>query len=114
MSIMARAEKIDFTDNIVINETKTAVSDYLAFGDHKGVTDKLSSRLGDLNKTCINVTIGSGYKDIVDTEFEVGAMSQDNCDKVIDHVNSRGKLEGLVFGRGLDLVSNENITAEAI
>ena len=33
---------------------------------------------------------------------------------MIDHVNSRGKIEGLVFGWGFDLVSNENITAEAI
>ena len=41
-------------------------------------------------------------------------MSPEDCDKVIDHVHSRGKIEGLVFGWGFDLVSNENITAEAI
>jgi len=112
--IMARAEKIDFTDKVVVNETKTAVADYLIFGDHKGVTDKLAAQLGDLNKTSINVTIGSEFKQISDTEFEVGAMSQEDCDKVIDHVNSSGKLEGIVFGWGIDLVSNEDLTAESI
>jgi len=112
--IMARAEKIDFTDKVVENETKTAVADYLVFADHKGVTNKLSAQLTDLNKTSINVTIGSGFKQISDTEFEVGAMSQDDCDKVIDLVNARGNLEGIVFGWGLDLVSNENLTANAI
>ena len=112
--IMARAEKLDLEEKVVENEKKTAIADYLVFGDHKGVTDKLSAQLAGINKTSINVTIGSGFKQISDTEFEVGAMSQDDCNKVIDHVNARGSLEGVVFGWGLDLVSNENLTANSI
>ncbi len=112
--IMARAEKRDLEEKVVENEKKTAIADYLVFADHKGVTDKLSAQLAGINKTSINVTIGSGFKQISDTEFEIGAMSQDDCNKVIDHVNARGSLEGVVFGWGLDLVSNENLTADSI
>jgi len=112
--IMARAEKLDLSDVVAENETKTAVADYLIFADSTGVTDKIAGQLAALNKTCITVKRGAAYNQISDTEFEVEAMSQSDCDKVIDHVNARGNFEGLIFGWGLDLVSNENLTSESI
>ncbi|NRA11946.1 MAG: SDR family NAD(P)-dependent oxidoreductase, partial [Crocinitomicaceae bacterium] len=112
--IMARAEKLDLSDKVVVNEKKTVTADYLVFADKTGVSDKLATQLATLNKTCITVSIGSGFKQISDTEYEIGAMSQEDCDQVIDHVNARGNFEGLVFAWGLDLVSNENLTAETI
>ena len=112
--IMARAEKLDLTVEVVVNEKKTAVADYLIFADETGVTDKIFKQLTALNKTCITVNKGAGFKQISDTAFEVAPMSQEDADKVIDHVNARGKFEGLIFGWGLDLVSNEDLNPESI
>jgi acyl transferase domain-containing protein/NADPH:quinone reductase-like Zn-dependent oxidoreductase/surfactin synthase thioesterase subunit/ubiquinone/menaquinone biosynthesis C-methylase UbiE len=113
-AIMARAKKLDLSDNEVENETKTAVADYLVFADETGVSDKIISRLSKLNKTCITVKKGAGFKKISDTEFEVAPMSQEDADQVIDIVNARDKFEGLIFAWGLDLVANEDLTGDSI
>ena len=111
---MARAEKLDLSVKTSKNESKTAFADWLIFADETGVTDKIAGKLGAHNKTCITIKKGSGFNKISDTEFEVAPMSQEDANKVFDHVNKRGQFEGLIFGWGIDLVSNNDLNPETI
>ncbi len=112
--IMARAEKLDLTTVKEENKQKTETADYLIFADDAGVTEKIAERLAKLNKSCLIVRKGAGYKEVSELEFEVDPMSQEDANKVIDYVNGRGNFEGLIYGWGLDLVSNDQLTAETI
>ncbi|MCP4122254.1 MAG: SDR family NAD(P)-dependent oxidoreductase [Bacteroidetes bacterium] len=112
--IMARAEKLDLSAEVKENESRTAHADWLIFDDETGVSNKIADKLAAQNKTCIRVKKGSGFNQISDTEFEVASISQEDANKVIEHVNRRGQFEGLVFGWGLDIVSNDDLNPDTI
>ena len=112
--IMARAEKLDLSDGLTESEEKTREADWLLFADQGGTVAKIADQLKGLNKNIYTVTLGSGYNEISDTEWEIDPLSQDDANKLIDAINAKGNLQGIIFGWGLDLMSNDQLNEETI
>ena len=112
--IMARSAKLDLSESTTENEDKAAATDWLVFADSTGVSENLVKRLAMLNKTCIIVKKGEGINQVSDTEFIIDPLSQEGANKVIDHVTERGNFEGIIFGWGLDLCSNDELNEQSI
>jgi acyl transferase domain-containing protein/NADPH:quinone reductase-like Zn-dependent oxidoreductase/surfactin synthase thioesterase subunit/aryl carrier-like protein len=112
--IMARSAKLDLTESTTENEDKAAAADWLVFTDSTGVSESLVERLAALNKTCIIVKKGEGSNQVSDTEFTIDPLSQEGANKVIDHITKRGNFEGIIYGWGLDLCSNDELNEQSI
>lgn len=112
--IMARAAKLELDNSAAHNDEKEKAADWLVFTDHRGVSDKVISQLSGLNKTCYTVSLGTEFKQISDTEFEIDSLSQEDANKVIDVLNAKNNFQGIVFAWGLDLVGNDGLNSATI
>ncbi len=112
--IMARAAKLELDNSAALNEDKDKAADWLVFTDHKGVGAKVIDRLSALNKTCYTVSLGTEFKQLSDTAFEIDPLSQEDTNKVLDVLNAGNNLQGIIYAWGLDLVSNDQLNPQAI
>ncbi len=112
--ILARAEKLDTTVKEKENKAKTENARWLVFSDEKGISEKIASKLSVLNKECIFIRKGQGFKKNSDTEYQVDVLSQEDADKVLDIALKSGEYRGIIYAWGLDAVSNEHLNAESI
>ena len=108
--IMARSEKRDLSAGEVINAKRTSEADWILFADQGTVVTDIAAQLGGLNKTCYIVRKGEVYKQLSDQEFAIKPLSQADLDRVVDMVKMRGKLQGFIYGWGLDLVQNADLS----
>ena len=70
--------------------------------------------MAGLNKTIISVKKGSGFNQISDTEFEIDPLSKEDTNKVIDHLISRVKFQGIINAWAFDLPSNDELNENSI
>ncbi len=112
--ILARAEKLEISFKEEENKAKTEEASWIVFADEKGISEKVSSKLSALNKNCIFVKRGDGFKKNSETEYQVNQISQKDVDKVIDFVIADGGFQGIIYAWGLDAITNNELNAESI
>jgi acyl transferase domain-containing protein/NADPH:quinone reductase-like Zn-dependent oxidoreductase/surfactin synthase thioesterase subunit/SAM-dependent methyltransferase len=112
--IIARAPKLDLSVIARENPAKTASGDWLVFADQGGTATSICRQLSKLNKTCTQVTRGSGYKRLSHNAFELDPLGQEGVDQVIDLVSSGGKFQGIIYAWGLDAVANKGINEDSL
>jgi len=113
-TILARAEKLDLAVDEKENLAKTANTDWLVFADDGEVSKSIVEKLSALDKNCIVVKKGKSYKQTGENELSINPLSQEDTNEVLDYVSANDKFEGLIFAWGLDLPTNDNLTAKTI
>ncbi len=112
--IVAKAPRIDLSVIAKENLAKSAPADWLIFADRGGITDVINSQLTKNNKSCTVVTIGKSFKKLAEKQFEINSMLQEEVDQLIDSISEKGTFQGIIYGWGLDSVSNDQINEESL
>ncbi|MDH5396756.1 MAG: SDR family NAD(P)-dependent oxidoreductase [Cyclobacteriaceae bacterium] len=112
--IFARGPKIEANVSEAENKEKMTAAHWLVFADEKGTSEKLAHQINGLNKECVFVRKGKGFNQVNESTFEIDTLSQEDINKVIDHVAAKGSFQGIIFGWGLDAISNEALNTDNI